>query len=178
MKSAKRIQVLTYSAIAMILLLQGIWMVNAYWFLQEQTHNRLNNSFSTSANKELMLRKNAAIDSTTNEIVGIVSDDFEKGLFSGPELVYQEFLIKKTMELKYAQLIPSSIPKLQNKSSTVNLLSTASIQRQEKYWRPRTRKAKVSCKAPWHRRLFPYGWMEARGCRYYSYLPIALYLDR
>lgn len=42
-----------------------------------------------------MLRKNAAIDSTTNEIVGIVSDDFEKGLFSGPELVYQEFLIKK-----------------------------------------------------------------------------------
>lgn len=95
MKQAKYITLLTYSAIFMIVILQGIWMVNAYRLTQVQVHNQLNISFSTSTNKELMLRKNTTIDSTTNEIVGIVSDDYEKGLFSGPELVYQEFLIKK-----------------------------------------------------------------------------------
>ena len=94
MKQTKHITLLTYGSIFMILLLQGVWMVNAYRLLQEQNYSQLNNSFSVSANKELMLRKNAVIDSTTNEIVGIVSDDYEKGLFSGPELIYQEFLVK------------------------------------------------------------------------------------
>ena len=88
MKSVKYIKGLTFIAIAVTLLLQGIWMANAYRLIEKQVHTQINEAFIVTVNKELMLRKNTIIDSTTNEIVGIVSDDFEKGIFSGPELVY------------------------------------------------------------------------------------------
>ncbi len=100
MKSVKYIKGLTFIAIAVTLLLQGIWMANAYRLIEKQVHTQINEAFIVTVNKELMLRKNTIIDSTTNEIVGIVSDDFEKGIFSGPELVYQEFLIKKNHEIE------------------------------------------------------------------------------
>lgn len=99
MKSVKQIRTLTYTAIALIVLLQGIWVVNAYKLIEKQVQAQTNEIFTVSVNKELMLRKNSVIDSTTNEIVGIVNDDFEKGVFSGPELIYQEFLIQKNNKI-------------------------------------------------------------------------------
>lgn len=99
MKSVKQIRTLTYTAIALIVLLQGIWVANAYKLIEKQVQAQTNEIFTVSVNKELMLRKNSVIDSTTNEIVGIVNDDFEKGVFSGPELIYQEFLIQKNNKI-------------------------------------------------------------------------------
>jgi len=99
MKSVQQIRTLTYAAIAVILLLQGIWVTNAYKLIEKQVQAQANETFITCVNKELMLRKNSVIDSTTNEIVGVVNDDFEKGIFSGPELIYQEFLIQKNKRI-------------------------------------------------------------------------------
>jgi two-component system phosphate regulon sensor histidine kinase PhoR len=99
MKSVQQIRTLTYTAIAVILLLQGIWVTNAYKLIEKQVQAQANETLITCVNKELMLRKNSVIDSTTNEIVGVVNDDFEKGIFSGPELIYQEFLIQKNKRI-------------------------------------------------------------------------------
>ena len=84
---------------AVILLLQGIRIANIYQLLERQLSEQINDIFTISVNKDIMNRKNIVVDSTTNEIIGIIGDDYEKGVFGGPELVLQEFLIKKNAPL-------------------------------------------------------------------------------
>lgn len=103
MMKTKYIKLLTLSAIVVVLL-QVIWIVNVYQLLQRQLSIQINDIITASINKDLMNRKNIAIDSTTNEIVGIVEDDYEKGVFGGPELVLQEFMIKKNVLLSLYSL--------------------------------------------------------------------------
>lgn len=104
MMKTKYIKLLTLSAIVVVVLLQVIWIVNVYQLLQRQLSIQINDIITASINKDLMNRKNIAIDSTTNEIVGIVEDDYEKGVFGGPELVLQEFMIKKNVLLSLYSL--------------------------------------------------------------------------
>jgi len=104
MMKTKYIKLLTLSAIVVVVLLQGIWIVNVYQLLQRQLSIQIYDIITASINKDLMNRKNIAIDSTTNEIVGIIEDDYEKGVFGGPELVLQEFMIKKNVLLSLYSL--------------------------------------------------------------------------
>lgn len=104
MMKTKYIKLLTLSAIVVVVLLQVIWIVNVYQLLQRQLSIQINDIITASINKDLMNRKNIAIDSTTNEIVGIIEDDYEKGVFGGPELVLQEFMIKKNVLLSLYSL--------------------------------------------------------------------------
>lgn len=104
MMKTKYIKLLTLSAIVVVVLLQVIWTVNVYQLLQRQLSIQINDIITASINKDLMNRKNIAIDSTTNEIVGIIEDDYEKGVFGGPELVLQEFMIKKNVLLSLYSL--------------------------------------------------------------------------
>ncbi|MDO5664083.1 MAG: HAMP domain-containing sensor histidine kinase [Bacteroidia bacterium] len=104
MKRASYIKLLTLAAIVAITLLQGLWTVNVYGLLQKKLSEQINDVFTISINKDLMNRRNAIVDSTTNEIVGVVEVSDEKGVFSGPELIYQEFLIKKNQPIQLRML--------------------------------------------------------------------------
>ena len=93
MKSIKYITMLTFTAILLIISLQGIWISNVYKLTEIQIHTLVNEILSASINKELMLRRSSILNSTTNEIIGTVEIDDKRGIFEGPELVYQEFLL-------------------------------------------------------------------------------------
>lgn len=104
MNSEKHIKLLTFSAILLIVALQGIWMQNVIRLTEKHMITQINETFITSINKELMIRRDLVVDSTTNEIIGIVEDNFEEGVFSGPELIYQEFLIKRNRRMNLATI--------------------------------------------------------------------------
>jgi two-component system phosphate regulon sensor histidine kinase PhoR len=93
MKSVKQIQVLTYIAIGVTILLQGIWINNAYRLTQKQLQTQINDIFNLSVNRELIIR--AETDLTTNEDIGTVEQDYETGSFGSPQLLLQDFFSKK-----------------------------------------------------------------------------------
>jgi len=93
MKSVKYIRVLTYGAIAVVLLLQGIWMANAYQLTQKQLHAQISDIFNTSVNKELIIRANANF--IANEELGTVEQDYETGSFGTPQLLLQDLFARK-----------------------------------------------------------------------------------
>ena len=104
MNSEKHIKLLTFSAIILIVVLQGIWMHNLIQLIERHMTTQINETFKASVNKELMMRRDLVVDSTTNEIIGVVEDNFDEGFFSGPELVYQEFLIKRNRRMNLATI--------------------------------------------------------------------------
>lgn len=93
MKQTKHITLLTYGAIFMVVLLQGIWMTNAYQLTQKQLQIQINDIFNLSINRELIIR--AETDFTTNEDIGTVEQDYETGSFGTPQLLLQDFFAKK-----------------------------------------------------------------------------------
>ena len=93
MKQTKHITLLTYGAILMVVLLQGIWMTNAYQLTQKQLQIQFNEIFNLSVNRELIIR--AETDFTTNEDIGTVEQDYETGSFGTPQLLLQDFFAKK-----------------------------------------------------------------------------------
>ena len=95
MKNISHIKILTFFGLLLLIALQTIWVYNAYGLVSKQLSLELNELFNISVNRELMSRWDSVIDSTSNDIIGIVEDDYEKGIFVGPELIYQEYLIKK-----------------------------------------------------------------------------------
>lgn len=95
MMKASYIKSITFVAIVLILLLQTLWSVNVYSLMQKQLFQQITDVFNMSVNKELMDRWALVVDSTSNDVIGVVEDDYEKGIFVGPELIYQEFLIKR-----------------------------------------------------------------------------------
>ena len=92
MKSVKYIRVLTYGAIAVVLLLQGLWMANAYQLTQKQLHAQISDIFNTSVNKELIIRANANF--IANEELGTVEQDYETGSFGTPQLLLQDLFAR------------------------------------------------------------------------------------
>lgn len=93
MKSLKQIHLLTYFAIGVTILLQGVWINNAYRLTQKQLQAQINDIFSLSVNRELIIR--AETDFTTNEDIGTVEQDYETGSFGSPQLLLQDFFAKK-----------------------------------------------------------------------------------
>lgn len=93
MKSLKQIQILTYFAIGVTIFLQGVWINNAYRLTQKQLQAQINDIFSLSVNRELIIR--AETDFTTNEDIGTVEQDYETGSFGSPQLLLQDFFAKK-----------------------------------------------------------------------------------
>lgn len=93
MKSVKYIRVLTYGAITVVLLLQGIWIANVYQLTQKQLQSHIAEVFNLSVNRELIIRTKT--DFTTNEELGTVEQDYETGSFGTPQLLLQDFFARK-----------------------------------------------------------------------------------
>lgn len=93
MKSVKHIRLLTYAAIAMVLLLQGMWMANAFQLTQKQLYSQINDIFSVSLNRELIIRTEARL--ITNEEIGTVEQNYETGSFGTPQLLLQDLFARK-----------------------------------------------------------------------------------
>jgi cytoskeletal protein RodZ len=56
MKSEKYINVLTLIAMVLIILMQCLWILNAFRLIQRQTYTQIDNTFETSVKKELFER--------------------------------------------------------------------------------------------------------------------------
>jgi len=95
MKSIKHIRFLTYAAISMVFLLQCIWMINAYKLTQEQLSSQINNIFTVSVNRELIIREKSIIDSMANEVIGISVNDYDQGIIGSMELLLQDLFARK-----------------------------------------------------------------------------------
>lgn len=93
MKSVRQIHVITYIALGVTILLQGIWVNNAYRLTQKQLQVQIDGIFSLSVNRELIIR--AETDFTTNEDIGTVDQNYETGSFGSPQLLLQDFFAKK-----------------------------------------------------------------------------------
>lgn len=95
MKSGKRIRILTYVAMTMILLLQGIWIANAYQLTQKQLYSEINRILNISLNRELIIREKFIIESMANEVIGISTNDYNQGVIGSTELLMQDFFARK-----------------------------------------------------------------------------------
>jgi two-component system phosphate regulon sensor histidine kinase PhoR len=95
MKSGKRIRILTYVAMTMILLLQGIWIANAYQLTQRQLYSEINRILNISLNRELIIREKFIIESMANEVIGISANDYNQGVIGSTELLMQDFFARK-----------------------------------------------------------------------------------
>lgn len=95
MKQTKHITLLTYGAIFMVVLLQGIWMTNAYQLTQKQLQIQINDIFNLSINRELIIREASVIDSLVNETIGVSINDYDQGFIGSTELLLQDFFANK-----------------------------------------------------------------------------------
>ena len=92
MKKIRNIRILTFVAVSVLLLLQGIWIANVYRLLQKQLSVQINEVFIICANKELMIRMES--DTATDGVIGSIKSD-TTGVLESYELVFQEYLSKK-----------------------------------------------------------------------------------
>lgn len=92
MKKIRSIRILTFVAVSVLLLLQGIWIANVYRLLQKQLSVQINEVFIICANKDLMIRMES--DTATDGVIGSIKSD-TTGVLESYELVFQEYLSKK-----------------------------------------------------------------------------------
>lgn len=99
MNSEKHIKLLTFLAILLVVILQGIWMYNVTQLTEKKITTQINETFKASIIKELMIRRNIEFDSISNEFIGTLEIDNDIGVFSKPELVYQEYLLRRNRKM-------------------------------------------------------------------------------
>lgn len=99
MKNIRHIKFLTFTAVALIFLLQVVWIVNVFRLTQKQIFNQVNIDFEESVNEEMFgritLQENQNIAGGVNtEIVGSIDMGENKEITSS-YLIFQEYLFQK-----------------------------------------------------------------------------------
>lgn len=86
---------MTFVALGVILLLQSIWIANAFHLLQKQLYQELNKIVNLSVNKELNHRME--LDTTTDAVIGTIESDTTTGVLTSHELIFQDYLYNKSL---------------------------------------------------------------------------------
>lgn len=96
MKSEKYINVLTLIAMVLIILMQCLWILNAFRLIQRQTYTQIDNTFETSVKKELFERLSLTENDTSiiqkDKTIGELDIDTEEGDVTSVDLMLQEYL--------------------------------------------------------------------------------------
>lgn len=99
MKNIRHIKALTFIAIILIFILQGMWITNVYRLTQKQIFDQVNSDFENSVKEEMFNRISAQevkneVNNINTEIVGSVNIEDDREITS-PHLVFQEYLFQK-----------------------------------------------------------------------------------
>lgn len=108
MKSEKYINVLTLIAMILIILMQGLWILNAFRLIQRQTYTQIDNTFETSVKKELFERLSLTESDASiiqkDKTIGELDIDTEEGDVTSIDLMLQEYLYQNQYTISIDKL--------------------------------------------------------------------------
>lgn len=110
MKSEKYINVLTLIAMVLIILMQCLWILNAFRLIQRQTYTQIDNTFETSVKKELFERLSLTESDTSiiqkDKTIGELDIDIdtEEGDVTSVDLMLQEYLLQNQYTISINKL--------------------------------------------------------------------------